>query len=174
MKIIAIDFETADYRPDSACALAMVCVVDGTIKATTKFLIRPPREVFIFSYIHGITWEQVRKEKTFAERAHEVDSFIEDADYLAAHNASFDRRVMLTCYVEAGLVPPDIPILCTVKLARSAWDIRPTKLPDVCDYLGIELNHHDALSDAHACARIIIAADQLGFPAEIAQLGPLS
>lgn len=35
-------------------------------------------------------------------------------------------------------------------------------LPDVCARLGIELNHHDALSDAEACARIAIAAGMGG------------
>ena len=42
-------------------------------------------------------------------------------------------------------------------MARRAWNLRPTKLPDVCRHLGITLNHHDALSDALACAKIVIA-----------------
>jgi DNA polymerase-3 subunit epsilon len=35
-------------------------------------------------------------------------------------------------------------------------------LPDVCRYLGIQLNHHNALSDAEACAQIVISAAQDG------------
>ncbi|MFA5187667.1 MAG: exonuclease, partial [Patescibacteria group bacterium] len=38
----------------------------------------------------------------------------------------------------------------------------PTKLPDVCRRLKIPLNHHDAASDAEACARIVMAAMQDG------------
>lgn len=45
-----------------------------------------------------------------------------------------------------------------MKLARRTWGLRPAKLPDVCRHLGIGLRHHDALSDAEACARIVLAA----------------
>ena len=48
-----------------------------------------------------------------------------------------------------------------MKIARSTWGIYPTKLPNVCNYLDIKLNHHDALSDAEACAKIFIAAENL-------------
>jgi len=53
--------------------------------------------------------------------------------------------------------------VCTVQLARRQWDIRPTRLPDVCNYLDIELQHHDAASDSRACAKIVIAAEQAGW-----------
>jgi DNA polymerase-3 subunit epsilon len=45
-----------------------------------------------------------------------------------------------------------------VRLARRVWGIYPTRLSDVCRRLGIPLRHHDAASDAEACARIVIAA----------------
>jgi DNA polymerase-3 subunit epsilon len=38
------------------------------------------------------------------------------------------------------------------------WQLRPTKLPDVCRYLAIPLNHHRADSDSRACAEIVLAA----------------
>ena len=47
-------------------------------------------------------------------------------------------------------------------MARRAWNIRPTKLSDVCRKLGIALNHHEALSDAMACAQIVLAANKQG------------
>ena len=76
MKIIALDFETADNGPDSACALAMVAIEDGTISGQKSFLIRPPRDTFRFTYIHGITWAHVRNELIFAERIPEIEDFI--------------------------------------------------------------------------------------------------
>jgi DNA polymerase-3 subunit epsilon len=48
-----------------------------------------------------------------------------------------------------------------MQVARQTWGVRPTKLPDVCRFLGIPLKHHDALSDAEAAARIVLAARQL-------------
>jgi DNA polymerase-3 subunit epsilon len=44
------------------------------------------------------------------------------------------------------------------------WNIRPTKLSDVCKYFDIPLNHHDAASDALACAKIVLEAEQKGIP----------
>ena len=81
-----------------------------------------------------------------------------DVQFLSAHNAPFDRGVLHTCCAAHGLKPPRIPFLCTVQLARQTWKLFPTKLPNVCDFLGIPLDHHNAASDAEACARIVIAA----------------
>jgi len=85
-------------------------------------------------------------------------AFVEGADFLAAHNARFDRAVLGACCAMASLPAPRLPFVCTVDLARNQWGLRPTKLPDVCRYLGLELNHHNAASDAEACARIVMAA----------------
>ncbi len=43
------------------------------------------------------------------------------------------------------------------------WEVRPTKLPNVAHFLGLELDHHDALSDSRACANIVIAAERDGW-----------
>lgn len=155
---VAIDFETADYLPDSACAVALVRVEGSRIVKRNQFLIRPPRKHFVFSYLHGITWEMVSGEPTFGELWPELQPLLADAQFLSAHNAPFDRGVLRTCCAAHGLKPPKIPFLCTVKLARQTWRLFPTKLPNVCNYLGIPLDHHNAASDAEACARIVIAA----------------
>jgi DNA polymerase III subunit epsilon len=157
---VALDFETADYPRDSACALGLVRVENHRIVRRTYHLIRPPRRRFSFTYLHGITWEDVALQPTFAELWPGLAPFIEDVDFLAAHNASFDRSVLQRCCETAGLIPPALPFECTVRLARQTWDIFPTKLNNVCDYLGITLKHHHAASDAEACALIVIAAHQ--------------
>lgn len=51
---------------------------------------------------------------------------------------------------------PLSPFQCTVQVARKHFGIRPAKLNNVCSVLGIELNHHEALSDARACAKILM------------------
>ena len=63
------------------------------------------------------------------------------------------------------MVPP-LDLDHRIRLAREAWGVYPTKLPDVCRYLGIPLRHHDAASDAEACARIVIAAEARDMPAQ--------
>ncbi|MBT3361254.1 MAG: 3'-5' exonuclease [Rhodospirillales bacterium] len=160
---VAIDFETANRHPESACAIGLVRVVDGKIIETEHFLIRPPSRQFVFTGLHGIGWPDVENEPAFAELWPNIDHWLRGADFLAAHNARFDRGVMDACCAAGALPPPAQPWLCTVQLARAMWDIRPTRLPDVCRYLAISLNHHQALSDAKACAEIVIAAQEDGW-----------
>ena len=155
---VAIDFETADCRPDSACAVALVRVDKQRIVDRRSALIRPPRRYFVFSYIHGITWNDVADAPTFAEFWPEVSDILAGVHFLAAHNSPFDRRVLAACCQRAGLAMPPQPFFCTVSLARSVWRLRPANLPAVCAHLQIPLRHHDAGSDAEACARIVIEA----------------
>ena len=160
---IAIDFETANYSPDSACAVGLAVVKGSRIVRREHYLIRPPERQFAFTYIHGITWDDVRNAPTFNELWPTLQVLIADADFLAAHNASFDRRVLDSCCRTYRLSQPDQSFLCTVKLARTLWGVYPTKLPDVCRHLNIPLRHHQADSDAEACARIVIAARKAGW-----------
>ena len=155
---VAIDFETADFRADSACAVGLVRVERLRIVAKEVVLIRPPRPRVHFTSIHGITWPMVREAPTFAEIWPRLAPLLDGARVLVAHNASFDRKVLHSCCAAAHLPIPDQPFLCTVHISRKRWEQRPNNLPSVCARLGIALKHHDAGSDAEACARILIAA----------------
>ena len=161
-RFAAIDFETADYGRDSACALAVVVGEGLRVVEQASFLIRPPRRDFVFSYLHGITWAHVAGQPTFAEVWPEALKRLAGVEFVAAHTASFDRSVVFECCRAGGLAPPEVAFHCTMRLAREAWGIRPTKLPDVCRHLGIPLNHHRAESDALACAEIVLAARRQG------------
>ena len=158
MSFLAIDFETADYGRDSACAIGLVRVQNGRIVRRDAYLIRPPRSAFVFSYLHGITWEDVRNAPHFAELWPRLIPHFEDVDFLVAHNAGFDRGVLYACCAAAGIRVPDIPFQCTMVLSRRLWNIYPTTLPDVCRHFDIPLHHHDAASDTEACAEIMIRA----------------
>lgn len=155
---VALDFETADSGPDSACSIALIRVENHAIVHREHRLIRTPRQYFMFTYIHGITWQQVAEQPSFGELWPEIKGMLEGTRFIAAHNSSFDANVLRACCRSAFLPEPEQPFLCTVKLARQTWGIRPTKLPNVCQHLGLTLKHHDALSDAEACANIVLAA----------------
>jgi DNA polymerase-3 subunit epsilon len=155
---VALDFETADWGSESACAVGLVRVEGLEIVERRTSLIRPPRASFAFSHIHRITWRHVKDQPTFAEVWPRLADMLEGAAFLAAHNAAFDRRVLETCCALARLPLPAAPFLCTVHLARRTWKLRRAKLPDVCAHLGLALQHHEAASDAEACARIVLAA----------------
>jgi DNA polymerase-3 subunit epsilon len=161
-RFAALDFETADYGRDSACALSVVMVDNGKVVETWTSLIRPPRRQFEFTYLHGISWDHVKDKPAFGELWPDVAKLLATADFLAAHNASFDRSVLRACCNMAGHECVSAPFLCTVKLARATWNLFPTKLSDVAQHLQIPLKHHDAASDAFACAQILIKAHEKG------------
>lgn len=158
MRFAAIDFETADNGSDSACALGVVVAEGGAIVRRGYWLIRPPRREIRFTWVHGIAWEHVADKPCFAEVWPEIAVMLDGVDFLAAHNASFDRGVLHGCCSAAALDLPAHRFLCTVRLARRVWEIYPTKLPNVCRVLGIPLQHHNAASDAEACATIALKA----------------
>ena len=159
----AIDFETANHSPDSACAVGIAFVRNGHIVDLKRYLICPPTREFCFTHIHGLTWEAVKHAPKFPVVWEELAPALSSLDFLAAHNAPFDRRVLEACCRRYGLPQPQKPFKCTVQVARSVWGIRPTKLPDVCRYLRISLTHHEAGSDAKACAQIVLSAMKRGW-----------
>lgn len=154
----AIDFETADPGPDSACAVGVVRVEAGRVVRREAALIRPPRPRVLYTAVHGITWEMVKDAPAFGEVWPRLAPLLDGAAVVAAHNAAFDRRVLEACCRAAGLLVPAVPFVCTVRVARRRWGLKPNTLPAVCRRLGIGLVHHHAGSDAEASARILLAA----------------
>ena len=158
---VALDFETANHQPQSACAIGVVRVEDDQVVATESRLIRPPSRFFAFTDIHGITWDKVKSAPRFAEVWQDIQGIFDGALFIAAHNAGFDRGVLRACLEAAELPPPRLPFVCTMHMARRVLGMYPTGLAVVAQRLKVPLNHHDALSDANACAHIVIAASKL-------------
>src|SRR5262249_44419814 len=139
---VAIDFETADYGPDSACAVGL-CRVGGLKVAYGESLrISPPRAGVLFTHVRGITWDMVKDAPGFADPWPRLTPLLDGASALAAHNAPFDRRVLSACCVAAGVAVPPPPFLCTGQLARRGWGLEPDGFPRGRPRLGIGVVHH--------------------------------
>jgi DNA polymerase-3 subunit epsilon len=162
---VAIDFETANHRLDSACAVGLARVEEGEIVRRESWLLRPPSNYFRFTSVHGLTWESVSGALPFRDVWPEIALILEGAEFLAAHNADFDRGVLHACCRVAGARAPGHPFVCSMRLARRIWGIYPTTLPDVCRFLQLPMRHHDPGADAEACAKIVMRAiqDRSGF-----------
>ena len=160
---VAIDFETATRHRDSACAIGLAVGHERRVVLSRTYLIRPPSSHFIFTGLHGLAWEDVRDAPTFADLWPMLRSWIDTPRFLAAHNAAFDQSVLHACCNRYRLPVPSLRFICTVRVARSQWRIFPTTLPHVCRRLRIGLRHHEAGSDAVACARIVLAAEAEGW-----------
>ena len=160
---VAIDFETANHHRNSACAVGLAAGRGGRIEIVQSFLICPPTSQFAFTGIHGLRWKDVHDAPTFGELWPTLHAWIDNAEFIAAHNAPFDSSILRACCALYGIQVPRGQFTCTVQLARSQWGIYPTRLPDVCRRLRIPLRHHDSGSDAEACARIVLAAEAEGW-----------
>lgn len=155
----AIDFETANSHPSSACAVGLVRVRAGRVVDRAEWLIRPPAghaEFLPFNIkIHGITAEMVADARAWEEQLAELRGFI-DADVTVAHNASFDMGVIRAACAETVTPTPRLRYLCSVQVSRKTYEIPSHRLPLAAEAAGFgEFAHHDALADAEACAAII-------------------
>ncbi len=158
----AIDFETANSSPASACSVGLVRVRDGEVVATTGWLIRPPAGHDDFQEwnirIHGIQPEDVADAATWPAQFDRLCAFA-GADVLVAHNAGFDLSVLRKSSEVTGLVCPPYRSLCSLQVARKVYDLDSYRLPKAAAAAGFgEFPHHDALADARACAQILIDA----------------
>ncbi|MDE1152167.1 MAG: 3'-5' exonuclease [Micavibrio sp.] len=163
MYVTAIDFETAWYKPESAIAVGISRIHDGRVIETRSWLFRPPgKSIYIrpeFIDIHGISPDDLRGKPRFDGAWPEIAPYLESASMLLAHNARFDRSVLHATAEHYGILLPQFDWLCTVNLSRATWPkLANHKLNTVSAHLDIALNHHDAASDAQACANIYIHA----------------
>jgi DNA polymerase III subunit epsilon len=156
----AIDFETANHDAHSACQLGIAVVQAGEIVERKSWLIRPPSDQFYFTYIHGIAWHHVAGEPDFGQLWLQIRPYME-ARVIAAHNAPFDLGVF---FALIKLYRIDLwrgGAIDSVTVARRTWPLLANhQLPTVASHLRIPLDHHNAASDASACAQIICRAER--------------
>ncbi len=156
----AIDFETANSSPASACSVGLVRVRAGEVVATAGWLIQPPAGHDDFQEwnvkIHGIRPEDVANAATWPEQFDRLCGFA-GADVLVAHNAGFDLNVLRKASAATGLLCPPYRSLCSLQVARKTYQLDSYRLPKAAAAAGFsEFSHHDALADARACAQIVI------------------
>ncbi|MBI9012706.1 MAG: 3'-5' exoribonuclease [Clostridiales bacterium] len=175
MKYTVIDFETANSKRSSACALGIVVVENGRITEEMAYLIKPSDMYFegMNIGIHGIYPEDVINEPTFDILYEQVFKKYLENQLVVAHNASFDMSVLRACLNEYDIPFPSLDYLCTVKIAQKLWpDLPKHSLDVVSGFLSFKFRHHDAFDDARACANIMITGcfEQNKSPYELAQL----
>ena len=157
---VAIDFETANNKLNSACALGIVAVKSMEIVDSKYFLICPPSEIFDSGNIaiHGITYDDVKESPKFPEVWEHVKTYFVE-NYIIAHNARFDMSVLKNSLLEYNLEIPDFKYFCSIPISTKACSNQGIgrSLKERTQYFGIELeNHHNALADAKACAHLVI------------------
>jgi DNA polymerase-3 subunit epsilon len=154
----AIDFETANGYPSSICSVGVVIVRNGLIAEKIYRLVRPEPEWYSLfnTQIHGLTAADTQHAKVFPYVWEEIMPKIAGLP-LVAHNSPFDEGCLKAAYRVYQLDYPDYEFHCTCRASRKVFGktLPNYKLHTVAEYCGYELkNHHHALADAEACARI--------------------
>jgi DNA polymerase III subunit epsilon len=162
LNFTAIDFETANSSPASACSVGLVKVRGGRVVERASWFIRPPHGHDVFlewnTRIHGIVASDVQYAKGWAEQYADIVAFA-DGDVLVAHNARFDMGVIAGGCSATGTPLAEHHSLCSLQVARKTYTLDSYRLPMAARAAGFEgFQHHDAAADAEACAAIVVHA----------------
>ena len=148
MNYTAIDIETATAKRWSICQIGIVKVVDFNITEEILINIKPPENKydFINTRIHGLSDKDTECEDFFDLKWALIKPYVEE-QLIVAHNASFDVNCLIQALDYYQLNAPQINCFCT-------YQATGFRLIDICNSYGITIEHHNALSDARACANI--------------------
>lgn len=163
LDFVAIDFETANSRADSACQFAAVVIEQGKIVHEVSWLIKPPRLYFSPQNIavHGIRPEDVANQPSFAQVWKECHSLLEGR-ILVAHNARFDMGVLTSTLASHDIAIPRIDFSCTRLIAQRCWPGHASYgLAALAERFQIQFQHHDALEDSRTCGEVALRAAEL-------------
>ncbi|HHX24604.1 MAG TPA: DNA polymerase III subunit epsilon [Thermoanaerobacterales bacterium] len=165
MDFICIDFETANEKRASICAVALIYFKDNEVYETKEWLIKPPAEYDTFNpfnvQIHGITYEDVRDKPEIKEIWPEIESIISNK-MIVAHNAAFDMSVLRAVLDVYSIPYPCFNYICTHKVSVKTWDKQVNyTLKNIGNMLGYIFNHHDPHDDAKIAGKILIEACKL-------------
>jgi DNA polymerase III subunit epsilon len=169
-----VDLETTGFSPARGDRIVEIGVVrvlgTGEVLREWTTLLDPGRSVGA-GHVHRITAADVADAPSFAQVATEVAALLAGA-VVVAHNASFEQRFLHAEFVAAGMTPPTLPALCTMKLAKaSGLPLSDHKLGTCCAYFGLTFaDAHAALADARVTARLLplllasVGAGRLALP----------
>ena len=157
----AIDFETANECSSSVCSVGVVVVRDGEIVDSFYSLIRPEPEYYQWfcRRVHGLGPEDTYDAPVFPEVWAQIEPLIEGLP-LVAHNSRFDEGCLRAVFDVYRMDYPEYEFYDTLAASRQYfnWSLPDFQLQTVAAACGYDLTqHHHALADAEACARIAIA-----------------
>ncbi|WP_188456977.1 3'-5' exonuclease [Virgibacillus oceani] len=159
MEFVSIDFETANEKRSSPCAIGVVVANKNGIVDEYYSLINPLMEFSPYNtYVHGITENDVADAPTFPELWPALHNYLAH-NLVIAHNASFDMSVIRHTLDRFDLQYPDLEYLCTANISKRVWpDLHNHKLNTLADHHHIMFEHHHALEDARVAAKVFLKA----------------
>ncbi|MBS2213460.1 3'-5' exoribonuclease [Carboxylicivirga mesophila] len=144
---VSIDFEHASRHKGSVCSVGIVSFKDGKILDEYYSLVKPPQNKYEWftTNKHKLDASHTEKSPEFTEVYSEIKKRIEN-NIVVAHGAFHTDKHCLEQAMELSNINEDLKLLwvCTQDICNSKLDV-------ACKVCQIELDHHQALSDAKAC-----------------------
>jgi len=155
-RFAALDLETTGLFPQAHDRVVEVGIVlfslDGGIEDEYETLVNPSRDIGA-QHIHGLRMADLTHAPSFADVSPDVIAVLRDT-VVVAHNSRFDVGFLEAEFRRAGIDTPELPHLCTMRLATSGGLGR--RLPDVCARMGVQyIGSHAAISDARAVSEVM-------------------
>ena len=156
----AIDFETANECPSSVCSVGIVTARGGEITDRFYSLIHPEPEYYQWfcRRVHGLGPEDTDAAQVFPYVWERIEPLIQGLP-LVAHNARFDECCLKAVFRVYRMDYPDYVFFDTLGASRRHFghSLPNHQLQTVAAACGYDLvQHHHALADAEACARIAL------------------
>jgi len=160
MEFVTIDVETANADMSSICQIGIARFKDDKLIDEWCSLI-DPEDYFdpINVSIHGITEKNIKDAPKINGIAKDIYEFLDGS--LTVCHTHFDRVSIGRAFNKYGIRIPEAHWLDSAKVARRTWSKISWKgygLKNVCEIIGYEFQHHDALEDAKASGQVLIAA----------------
>lgn len=160
MEFVAIDVETANADMASICQIGLARYTAGSLSEEWKTFIDPEDEFDgINISIHGIDEDTVAGAPKLSDIADQLHSFLDNR--IVVCHTHFDRVAIHQASDKHGIRPPNCTWLDSARVARRTWEnfaYAGYGLHNVCEALGYDFKHHDALEDAKAAGHIVLAA----------------
>ena len=156
-RYIAFDVETPNRFNNRISAIGISVIENGTIQEEFFSYVNPEAPFDLFNtQLTGIDENTVANAPTFPELWAAIEPVM-SSGILVAHNAVFDLGVLKKCLLDYGILWKNTArYCCTVQMGRRLVPGISHSLNVMCAHYGIALDHHQADSDSHACAEILL------------------
>ena len=162
-RYIAFDVETPNRYNNRMSAIGISVIENGAITEEFFSYVNPETYFDFFNIqLTGIDKYTVADAPSFPELWPKIEPVM-SSGIIVAHNAVFDMGVLKKCLNDYGIQWKNTAkYCCTVQIGKKMLPGISHKLNDLCDHYGIELDHHKADSDSHACAEILLKYFEAG------------
>lgn len=160
---VCIDVETANPKFSSICQIGIATYQNGQLVDAWSSYVNP--ETYFSSInvsIHGIDEDDVRTAPIIPELESKLRELLEGQ--VCVSHSNFDRSAIDQAFTKYDLTTVTAQWLDSCRVTRRTWEHlrqRGYGLSNVCQELGYEFSHHDALEDAKAAGFVMLSAIEI-------------